>query len=232
MRAVSEAEYQGLLLSVGTHRSDRPLSPIEVAELLGKAVTAGVTRTECAQALDIGPSQVSAFLSLLELTPEIRHIADWRGSTAASVAFSTMAEIRRLRHEDQIVAAKAALTHKLTWKEAVQLVQIALRSGKPIEECLSQVLNLRPQIITYHLFVGAVTSKEIQIWLGSLPQRDRDGLLSSALRDLTGPDYQPNGRLGISEFTIRSDHDLAKLLGLQPDDIEIAINQSLAEAQV
>ena len=55
MKGIADLEYQGLLRSVGTHRNTRPLSPVEVAELLGKAVAAGATRSECAQALGIGP---------------------------------------------------------------------------------------------------------------------------------------------------------------------------------
>ena len=103
MKGISEAEYQGLVLSVGTHRNARPLSPLEVAELLNKAIAAGATRAQCSEELGIGSSQVSAFLSLLLLVPQIRHLADWRGSRAASVAFSTMAELRRLKHDDQTV---------------------------------------------------------------------------------------------------------------------------------
>ena len=206
MKGIADLEYQGLLRSVGTHRNTRPLSPVEVAELLGKAVAAGATRSECAQALGIGPSQISAFFSLLQLAPPIRHLADWQGSKAASIAFSTMAELRRLQRDDQVVAA-----------------------GNPIGDCVTQVLNLRPQIITRHLFVGAVTNPEIRPWLDTMPQNDRDRL-PNALRKLTGINYQTNVRLGANEFTVLSDHDLPTLLGLQPNDIETSINQILAEA--
>ena len=231
MKGISDSEYQGLILSVGTHRNARPLSPIEVAELLSKAVAAGATRAQCAEELGIGSSQVSAFLSLLLLAPQIQHLADWQGSKAASVAFSTMVELRRLNHDDQTVAANAALTHKLTWKEAVQLVQIAIRSGKTIEECISRVLDLRPRITTRHLFVGAITSPETRACIGELPQSNRDALLSKTLQRLTGYDYPVGVRLGTNEFTILSNHNLPKLLGLQRDEIELFINQTLAKVQ-
>ena len=64
-----------------------------------------------------------------------------------------------------------------------------------------------------------------------MPQNQRDGLLSNALRELTGPDYPTNVRLGVDEFTVLSDHALPTLLRLQPNDIEASINQTLAEAQ-
>ena len=230
MKGLTAEEYQRLLLSVGTHRSSRPLAPLEVAGMLGKAAAAGETRSECAQALGVGPSQVSTFLNLLELAPSIQHLADWQGNNTATIAFSTMAELRRLKHGDQLVAANAALTHKMTWKEAVQLVQISLRSGQPIEECIARVLNLRPRIVTRHLFVGAVTGSQSRTSLATMAQSERDQLISKALRKLTGPDYTANARLGTSEFTILSDHDLSNLLGLQPNDIECSVNQTLAEA--
>ena len=231
MKGISDVEYQRLLRSVGTHRNTRPLSPIEVAELLGRAVAAGATRSECAQALSVGTSQISAFLNLTRLAPQIRHLADWQGSKAASIAFSTMAELRRLPEDDQVVAANAALRHRLTWKEAVQLVQIAIRSGNPIEDCIEQVLNLRPQIITRHLFIGAITSPEVRSWLDTMSQRDRDASLSNAIRRLTGFNYPTDVRLGTNEFTVLSDHDLPALLDMQPNDIESSINRTLAKEQ-
>ena len=230
MNGISDLEYQRLLLSVGTHRNIRPLSPVEVAELLGKAIAAGATRTQCAQALGVGPSQISVFLNLLNVAPQVRHLADWQGSKAASIPFSTLAELRRLQHDDQVIAANAALSHKLTWKEVVQLVQIAIRSGNPVEDCIAQVLKLRPVIITRHLFVGAVTSQEVQRRLAPMPQSDRDGLLSDAVTKLTGPNYPTGVRLGANEFTVLSDHALSSLLGLQPNDIETSVNQTLTEA--
>ena len=231
MKGLTVEEYQQLLLSVGTHRNDRPLSPLEVARMLRKAITAGRTRAECAEALGISPSQVSSLLNLLEIAPEIQHFADWRGSNSASIAFSTMAELRRLRQSDQIVAANAALSHNMTWKETVQLAQISIRSREPIEECISRVLSLRPQIVTRHMFVGAVTNSDLHAWLETLPQTRRDELISKAVQKLTGSNYVANARLGVTQFTILSDHDLSNLLSLQPNAIESSINFTLAEAR-
>lgn len=232
MIGISVLEYQDLLRSVGTHRSLRPLSPLEVAELLGRTIASGSTRGQSADALGISVSQVSAFLNLLELDPSIQHLSDWQGSNAASVAFSTMAELRRLRYDDQVIAAKAALSYKLTWKESVQLVQIATRSGLPIADCITKVLNLRPQIITRHLYVGAVTNSDLRAQLDTLSQIDRDELLSKALRKLTGSSYQAKVRMGTRDFTILSDHNLPNLLGVQPNDIESFINTFLIKVTV
>ena len=232
MKGLTAEEYQLLLRSVGTHRNTRPLSPLEVAELLQKATKAGMTRSECAQELSIGTSQVAAFLNLLGLTPQVQHLADWKGSKAASVAFSTMSELRRLDSLDQVAAANAVLLHKLTWNEVVQLVQIALRSSKEIEQCISEVLDLRPRIVIRHLFVGAVKAIQTHRWLKAMSQGERDHLLSGAVLRLTGSDYSASVRLGINEFTIISEHDLSRLLQMKPDEIEDYISQALEAASV
>lgn len=229
MIGISVSEHQSLLRSVGTHRKERPLSPLEVAELIGRTVAAGSTRAQCASALGISVSQVSSFLNLLDLDKSIQHLADWRGSKAASVAFSTMAELRRLESTEQVSVTKAALRYGLTWKEIIQIVQISSRSGHPISDCVRQVLDLRPQVITRHLFVGAVTIKGLQGRLDQFSQNDRDKLLTKALRQLTGVSYQANLRMGISEFTILSDHDLPKLLGMQPNELESFINEFVSK---
>ena len=41
VKGLSQEEHQRLLLSVGTHRGQRPLSPIEVASLFAKVLAAG-----------------------------------------------------------------------------------------------------------------------------------------------------------------------------------------------
>ena len=96
MKGLSTAEYKKLILSVGTHRNERILSPLEVAQLLSKAISAGTSRKECAEALQIGTTQVSTFLKLVRLTSEIQHLSDWRGTAGASIAFSTLTELGQL----------------------------------------------------------------------------------------------------------------------------------------
>ena len=41
MRGLSPYEVRQLILSVGTRKSERPLSPVEVAKLMQKALEAG-----------------------------------------------------------------------------------------------------------------------------------------------------------------------------------------------
>ena len=227
MNGLTEQEYQNLVLSVGTHRAERRLSPLEVALLIQKAVKAGVTRRECADHLGVGETLVSTFLKLLTLTSSIKHLVDWRGTKGASIPFSTMAELARLSPQDQIKATESALRHNLKWKEVIQLTQTVQRSGKIIEECIEDILELRPQIETRHLFMGTITSENLKGPLEKTSQSDRDKIINKVLTKLTGDDYQISGRLGTKDFTILSHHDLAQLLNFRPDEIEQIINDSV-----
>ena len=227
MKGLTAREIQDITLSVGTHRGSRRLSPLEVARLIQKTLSAGTSRKECASALGIGPTQLNTFLKLLSLRSEIKHLADWRGTKSASIPFSTLAELARLSANDQMKAAEAVLRHDLKWKEIIQLTQISDRSGLSIEECIASILKLRPQIETRHLFVGAITTDTLRARLQSVPQGDRDVLIERALRWLTGSGYGARGRLSDREFTILSNHDLPSLLDMTADQIEQAVNDKL-----
>ena len=224
---LSREDYRDLVLSVGTHQKSRRLSPLEVARLLAKAAAAGATRDDCATTLGLGVTQVRTFLKLLDLDADIQHLADWRGSKNATISFSTLAELARLAPHDQMQAVDSVLRHGLTWKEVVQLVQIAKRSGKAIDDCIADVLNLRPEVVTRHLFVGAITSEHLARQLRATNQSNRDRLFTQALSRLVDSDYLAKGRLGDDKFTILSDHDLPKLLGTDPDELEKTINELL-----
>ena len=227
MLGLSIRELQDMTLSVGTHRGARRLSPLEVARLIDGALNAGTSRKECAETLGIGTTQVSTFLKLLNLSPEIQHLADWGGTKNASIPFSTLAELARLSLEDQPKAAETVLRHGLKWKEVVQLTQISDRSGHAIEDCIATVLKLRPQIETHHLLMGAITSDSVRAHLQSMSQSERDRLIERTLRRLAGTGYDARGRLSDKDFTILSLHDLPRLLDLTADQFEHAVNDIL-----
>lgn len=228
MQGISLDEQRSLLLSVGTHRANRVLSPLEVAVLLKKAVDAGTTRKQCADALNVGLTQISTFLKLLDLVPDIQHLADWRGSANATVPFSSMAEVARLEGKDQEQAAHGILRYGLNWKEVVQLVQIVARSGRPVSECVKTVLALRPEIQIRHLFLGEISSEDLQNFLKKRSQQERDTLFDRVLGSFLGKTGLIDGRLNYANFTIVSSQDLPGLLGVGADDLEAEINEMLA----
>ena len=70
MKGIADLEYQGLLRSVGTHRNTRPFSPVEVAELLGKAVAAGATRSSAPRRLVLAQAKSLPFSTCSNSPPQ------------------------------------------------------------------------------------------------------------------------------------------------------------------
>jgi hypothetical protein len=226
---LSPEERKLLLRSVGTHRSERSLSPIEVAELLQKAVAAGSKRQECSAELQIGPTQIATFLRLLDLAPQIRHLADWGSTSASTIAFSSLAELSRLQFDQQIKAATAMLEHKLSWKEAVQLAQISQRSRRPIEDSINAVVKLRPDIERRHLFVGAIPSEDLRRSIKMISHKERDAIFQSVLNETFGEEPGFSGRLGERHFSIIGPHSAHTVLGMQPDELERQLSDKLLD---
>ena len=230
MNGIRGEELRALILSVGTHRAKRPLSPLEVAQMLSRAREGGATVGDCAKAAGIAASQIRAFLSLLHLPPEMQHLADWRGSKNASISFSTLVELARISSRaDQNEVVEAILSHRMTWTEVIQLVQILERSGGTVSDCLASVLKQRPSIEIRHLFVGSITSDAAKQSVENLLQTERDELMARVLQNILGGSHQVTGRLGTNRFTVVSNNDLSSLLGLEPDDIEALFNQHLGQ---
>ena len=134
MNGLSPLEIRQLILSVGTHRSERPLSPIEVAKLMQKALDAGEKRKEIADRLHLnGSTIIGRFTRLLSLPPQIQHLIGW-GSDPTTLSFTTASGIACLEStQEQTTLAKAVLESQLNKSEIVQVVQIRQRSRNSIE---------------------------------------------------------------------------------------------------
>lgn len=229
MAGLTAAELRDLTLSVGTHRATRRLSPLEVAQLIGKMLRFDPSRERCSQYLGISKTQLSSFLRLLDVDARVQHLADWRGTANATIPFSTLSETARLEPTEQVALAEAALRTTLGWKEVVQIVQIRERSGDPIAICIEKVLALRPEIVKQHVFVGRISQDSVHICLQGKQQSSRDDLLKRALDDVLDSSYPRKSRLGQNTFTVISDHDLPRLFDITPDELEMAVNQTLRE---
>ena len=223
MEGLTQDERRDLILSVGTHRGERRLSPLEVAQLLEKARAAGATKRECSKALQVGVTQISTFLKLLELTAEVQHLAGWGSAQQASIPFSSLAELHRMHPAVQLRVAEVILREGLTWKEVIELTQIARRSGDPVEQCIKVVLARRPQIERRYLFMGKVDDRAADS-LSALSQRERDALLDQVLQDLLGSRYAFEARLGQEHFTVLTSEDILVPLKVDADELERQIN--------
>lgn len=226
---LAPTEFQSLLVSVGSHLKQRPLTPIEVGELFARMMRNGATVHECAAAVHFdGPSMVRRFLSLLTLTPSIRHNVDW-GTSGATIGFSAAVEIARLEPADQEILARAAMEHSFSSAELKQILQLRKRSGRDVQSCVEEVLGLRPSVERRHLFIGAITTPVLREELAHLHQRERDARLARALRGVLPRDATIGARLGADTFTIvTTDAGAAVLRRLTPN-FESVFNAKLVE---
>ena len=229
MRGLPPEIQRDLILSVGTHRARRRLSPIEVAEAIETSMASGATVRELATELHLDPTMVPRFPRLLKLPPEIQHLVDW-GQGKARLSFEAASYIARLASsKEQREVAEAALKHELGKVEILQIVQIRERSGKPITDCIGSVLRMRPQIERRHLLIGAIISEKLQTALRQMTQKERDRLLKSAVTSRSS-DLPPwEGRLGIERFTLVGDNAFGIAVQKLPGGFEEAINSYLEE---
>lgn len=224
---LSQTELQSLILSVGTHRGRRRLSPMEVATLLRQAVESGVSRQALSDALKISEIQVSRFIRLFDLEPQVRDLADWGTGSTTTISFSSLLEITRLDPSQQIEVARSALAHRLTKAECRQISQIAQRSGRHITDCIADVMERRPRVQAQFVLIGSIQQPELQEHLEIKPQDARDCLLKRVLDRLGQPLQDIRFRLGSRTFTILASQDISSLLGMAPDTIEAFVNQHL-----
>ncbi len=182
MRGLSSYEIRQLILSVGTRKSTRPLSPVEVAKLMQKALDAGEKRADIADRLYLDNStMIGHFTRLLSLPTQVQQLIGW-GADPVTVSFTAAYEIARLDStQEQSVLTKASLESQLDKFEMRQVVQIRRRSRNPIEDCIKAVLNQRPIVEKRHLIIGELGSEKLKKELKQISQLERNNLLQSTL---------------------------------------------------
>ncbi len=217
-----------LILSVGTHRSARPLTPFETATTIKEALDNGATAKELATRLHFnGPTMVSRFVKLLDLAPSVQPLVGW-GSDVSTLSFSTASEVARFAHDEQEAVAQAVLTYQLGLSEVKQLVQISQRSGKALEEVVKAVVEQRPSVEQRHVIVGAIILDDARKKIGVMSQEERNSLLRSALSHI--PDAKVGGaKLGLDRFTLVGDKQMRDIIIGLPNGFETAISQFIQQ---
>ena len=230
MKGLLSHEISQLILSVGTHKSKRPLSPIEVALYLQKALEAGEKRTDIAERLYLEDSSIiGRFIRLLSLPTQVQHIVGW-GSDPATVSFSAASGIARLNSEvEQTTLAKAALENQFNKSEIIQVVQIRQRSGNSIENCIKAVLDQRPIIERRHVIIGKLTSENLKDQVKCLSQLERNNLLDSALKRNSSDLTHLGSKLGDEYFVLVGDEHFHAAIMEFPQGFENSITEYLIE---
>lgn len=231
MRGISTDIQKKLLLSVGSHRAARPLTPVEVAQAVQASLDAGSTLQEIAEFLHLeSTSELTKFVRLLRLSTDVRHLVDW-GRPKSAIGFTVASEVARLDAPDeQMQLCKAALEHGIGRSEMQQLLQLHQRSGRSIEDCVAEILRLRPRVQRIHVLIGAVTSPDVCQRLAAISQADRDVVMRSAVKKAFPKLGKFGCRLGTDRFTVTGDDGVSTELAQGGKDFEAAINDSLAEA--
>jgi hypothetical protein len=224
---LTQEEHQRLVLSLGTHRRDRALMPLEVSDLLVRARAAGASVAQLAAAVGIASSDIiRKFLALSSLADPIKPLVAWGGSKGL-IAFANAAEIASLPAPQQVVAAEAIVEHRLSNAEVEELMQVWRRSGQPeIEEVIEKTLLRRPQIDRRYVYMGELTEPAASR-LGVLSVAARDALLQQAAVEAFGPiaglAVSASGR----RVALIAPHDLSDQIGA---DFDRAMSAALEAA--
>ena len=203
---LTSLEIGRLQMSVGygTHKKGRPLSPVEVGTLLHRTRAAGASLEHCAEALNLdGTSQLSRFLRILELPPDLLHLVAW-GRSRDSIGYTTAVELVRVADaDDQRAIANAILEEGLRTAEVRQVAQLRRRSERLIQECVDEILGMRTTVERRFVFIGAVGDEQVHALLANLTQTERDRLLKTSIEaaGIVGA----SGRLGERLFTLVGD---------------------------
>ena len=72
MKGLSAEQQRDLILSVGTHKQERPLSPVEVAQFIDIEIKSGNTKPELSEERVLSSYLIDRFFRLLRLSNNIQ----------------------------------------------------------------------------------------------------------------------------------------------------------------
>lgn len=221
-----------LRMSVGYSRNKkgRPLSPIEVGKLLRQARSEGHSWEECADAIQLdGTGHIRRFQQILELPDDLQHLVSW-GSPKGSISFSSAVELVKITDpNDQHIVAYSILKDGLNKNEVRQIAQLRNRSKRPIRECISEIIGMRPTIEKRYVFVGSIIDLAVLKKLAELTQPQRNFLLVSVIEKLNLEGV--SGRLGERLFTLVGDEQFNKsMLSTGKENLEAQLQSYISEA--
>lgn len=220
--------YQRLILSVGSHRKDRPLSPLEVADSFQLMMRHGATLRDCAGAVHLdGTTMVSRFLRLLQLDRDVAYAVDW-GQSRATMGFTTAADLSRIKDAGvQRVLYRQILTRGLTSSEVKQVIQVHKQTGFAIPECVDQIAALRPEVDVRHVIIGSIIDPDITRQLKKIDQKARDAVMTRSMASILSGTTEFDARLTPDKFTIAGDALFFKMFQGLGDEFEAEITKAI-----
>lgn len=224
-------EQKQLILTIGTHKGKRPLSPVEVGTYIRKATQRGTELKELADLTQLrGTTQLTRFAKLLALPADTHHLIDWGKSEDGGVGFTTAFEVARLTNaDDQRKAIQAVLTHMLSSAEARSLVQLRMRGAKSIDECVEGVIKMRPVVEVRRVMIGTITDSTLRAALASKTQAERDSLIASCAAKYGLAEPGVSARLASDRFTIVGPDEALAKHAKNVNQLEAQLNECLAQ---
>ena len=201
MLGVSPLDLGRLRVSVGYggKRNVRLLSPVEVAEHFRNATVKGQSLEDIAKEVPLSVTNIKRFLNLLDLPKDIKDWVDWADKNF--ISFSSAVELAKISDsDDKLIVAKSILKDRLSSKEVEQVAQLQKRAKKSIEECIKEIVGMRPTVERRYVFIGSVVDKHIRNALSKLTQNKRDMILAACLEKINLEGAV--GRLGEQFFTL------------------------------
>ena len=220
MKNLDHKYWRDIIYSVGTHRSGRRLSPIEVSEGFMIAKKQGMSVKEISDLVDLDSSMVGRFIKLSNISLNIKHLIDW-GWSDTTISFSVASELSSL--------SDSVLEYSLVKSEVIRILQIKKRSGKTIDQCVGEIIKMRPEIVKRYLFAGVITDQKLQNYISEISQLKRDDHFNKLLIEKIPPDIKWSARLGKKIFSIVGGVELNNFLRKLDPDYEEIINKGLLE---
>jgi hypothetical protein len=204
LEGLSQEERSKLIRSVGTHRGDRPLSPIEVGRLFERAIQHNPIGRVVEWVDFRDPTMIMRFVGLLGLPDQFQALVDW-GSQPGGIPFSAAALVSGLPKEMQTELLTKIVNEELGTSD-VKLIVPIIRKGRSVEDAIAEAGKLRPVIVRRHILIGAVgTSSRTAI--EGLEQPERDALLRKVVERTVRPSDLATVRLLPERFTLVTNDD-------------------------
>ena len=181
-------EQARLLVTVGKHGKSRPITPIQVMELLHKTIDVDQDIGATADCLELkDTSMLRKFMDLKNLPEHIWPLVSW-GTTGGYLSFSTAALIAKVEDESDVnLLTNATIEYQLTKNEIRSVIQ-RIRRGKKqnisTAQAVEEIVNLRPVVVHQYLYYGNFSDRP----LSTDDDKELQRAIRSGLAKLFNPD--------------------------------------------
>lgn len=176
----------------------------------------------------MAPLWSHVFLKLLDLVPDIQLLVDW-GKSGTTIGFTTASELARLGKDDQLTISSLLVKHQLTSGEIKKVVRIRLQTKDDIDQCVKKVLQLRPQVITREVFIGAIIFPDLKSNLSSMSQENRDKIFKKIMGKHLPTIQNCGQRLSPERFLLVGGKAVAQELNSLKGGFETYLNNCIQE---